>query len=115
MSQDEHINSPEDWRRLQLDLLRTLQASAKDMNAKMDQVREEMSSIRDRLTRVEVHLEANDYASRLERIAGRVEANSSRLTIIETQGKVFTAGLAAGVSLVVSVIGAMIVYALKQP
>jgi hypothetical protein len=72
-------------------------------------MQDQLHDVRDRLIRLESHR----YGETLDDLKSRVEDTTIRVTVLETKGSVFAAGVAAAVSVGVSVMSGILVYALR--
>jgi hypothetical protein len=70
------------------------------------EIEAKVSDVRERLVR----LEAQGYHERLNKIEDGHDSLRDRTTILETQGRFFTAGVSAGVALIVSFAGSIFSY-----
>lgn len=67
---------------------------------------DKVQDIRERIIRIETH----DFPGRLSKLETESDSTRDRITVLETQGRVFTAGVSAAVALFVSAAGAFISY-----
>lgn len=63
-----------------------------------EQQSQEIRTLQDSVLRIETH----GYHDRLKLHSAKIDETTNRLTILETQGKVFTAGVASAVSALVA-------------
>lgn len=69
-------------------------------------IQTQVSDVRERLVRIETHA----YHERLNKVEDAQDSLRDRTTILETQGRFFTAGVSAGVALIVSFAGTIFSY-----
>jgi hypothetical protein len=67
---------------------------------------DKVQDVRERIIRIETH----GYHERLTKVEEASDSTRDRLTVLETQGRIFTAGVSAAVALIVSALGAFISY-----
>jgi hypothetical protein len=70
----------------------------------------QLTDVRERLIRLETH----GYHERLTKVEDAVDMLRDRLTILETQGRFFSAGVSAGVAIVVSLVGAAFTFMISR-
>lgn len=76
---------------------------------KLDVVSGQIQDVRERLIR----LETQGYHDRLTKMEDEHDLHRDRITILETKGRFFTAGVSAGVAMIVSGFGALVSYILR--
>lgn len=60
-----------------------------------------------------IRLESHQYSNTLDALKTKTDDNTIRITVLETKGSVFAAGVAAAVSVGVSVVSGFAIYLLK--
>jgi chromosome segregation ATPase len=83
-------------------LLAAISRQLSDITANVQDVRERI-----------IRLESQDYSPRLAKLETDTDDLKNRLTVIETRGQMFSAGVSAGVSVLVTVVGAALVHLFK--
>jgi hypothetical protein len=83
-------------------LLAAISRQLSDITANVQDVRERI-----------IRLESQDYSPRLAKLETDNDDLKNRLTVIETRGQMFSAGVSAGVSVLVTVVGAALVHLFK--
>lgn len=69
-------------------------------------IQAQVQDVRERLIRLETH----GYHERIQKVEDAADLLRDRLTVLETQGRFFTAGVSAGVALIISIVGVVITY-----
>lgn len=69
-------------------------------------IQAQVQDVRERIIRLETH----GYHDRLAKVEDGHDSIRDRVTILETQGRFFTAGVSAGVALIISLAGALFSY-----
>jgi predicted nucleic acid-binding Zn-ribbon protein len=83
-------------------LLDGISRQLSDLTANVQDVRERI-----------IRLESQDYSARLMKLEEAADDLKGRVTIIETRGQIFSAGVSAGVSVLVTVVGAALLHFFK--
>lgn len=72
-------------------------------------MQDQLHDVLERLIRLETHR----YGDTLDDLKTKTDDNTIRITVLETKGSVFAAGVAAAVSVGVSVVSGFAIYLLK--
>lgn len=73
-------------------------------------IQAQIMDVRERLIRIETHASHE----RLQKVEDGADLLRDRLTVLETQGRFFTAGISAGVALIISLVGVAITYVIGR-
>lgn len=74
-------------------------------------MQDQLHDVRERLIRLESH----GYGEALAEVKMKTDDNTIRITVLETKGSIFAAGVAAAVSIGVSLVSAALLYLFKLP
>jgi predicted nuclease with TOPRIM domain len=80
------------------------------IQADLDETKKDVRALRESVIRIETHA----FTDQLKDVRGQNSELRERLIVLETQGRVFSAGIAAGVSIIVAVIASAISYAMRS-
>lgn len=81
-----------------------------EMLALILKIQEQLSDVRERM----ILLESHGHTELLANLQQQAHDNEIRLSVLETKGSIFAAGVAAAVSIAVSVVSAMVVFFFKH-
>lgn len=95
---------------LQTQLLRNIHTQLQENSAELRRQADKLQDVRERLIR----LETVSLGEKLEKLENDLAETNERLIVMETQGKVYATGVAAAVSILVSVFSGMILWLLKR-
>jgi hypothetical protein len=70
------------------------------------EIQSQVMDVRERLIRLETY----GFHERLQKMDDGADIIRDRLTVLETQGRLFSAGVSAGVALIISLVGVAITY-----
>ena len=91
------------------ELLRLIQAQLTAQGAQLTTQAEELRELREALIRIETH----GYNAQIGDLRLETRGVRDKVIVLETQGRFFAAGVAAGVSVIVSVLSGLMLWALK--
>lgn len=83
---------------------------AEDNTQILRDIQAQITDVRERLIRIETHASHE----RLQKVEEEADHLRDRITVLETQGRFFTAGVSAGVALIISLIGVAITYVIGR-
>lgn len=85
-----------------LELLKTIQAQLVEQAAEIRALRETV-----------IRLETHGYQEQIVGQRQEVQCLRDKIIVLETQGQFFSAGVAAGVSIIVTVVGGLVLWAVR--